>query len=397
MVTITFESIKFIDNNDYVRANFLKIFYFEIPKKEIMRVGEFKIENGSIIFTDDNERRINRRFQRIIDRHIDLLRSTITKKPVTYIHKNSGIPLIGTNSFGIVDRSTNVIEIKPLNGCNIDCIYCSVDENKRTHDFVVEDEYLSEEFEKIVKYKNVDNIEAHIAGQCEPTLYAPLDHLIKRISSNPQVKTISIDTNGMPLTKKRVDELISAGLTRINLSVNSLDSKNAKKIANGHYDVEHIKELIPHIADRIDLIIAPVLLKGINESDIEEIIKFVKSLKTKKLIHIGIQNFLSYRFGKKPVKEMAYKNFFDILKAWEKKYDVNLTKLPIEFTKTKPLPKPFKKGQTIEANIRLNSRFHEEKIAIAEERLITIPNCKKSGKVRIKLTRDKDNIFFGQL
>ena len=38
-----------------------------------------------------------------------------------------------------------------------------------------------------------------------------------------------------------------------------------------------------------------------------------------------------------------------------------------------------------------------EKIAIAGERLISIPNCYKEGKIRIKITRTKHNIFFGEL
>ena len=62
-----------------------------------------------------------------------------------YIHQNSGIPLIGTNYFGLVDRDTNIIEFKPITSCNIDCIYCSVAQEKRVMDYVVEKDYLVQE------------------------------------------------------------------------------------------------------------------------------------------------------------------------------------------------------------------------------------------------------------
>jgi hypothetical protein len=398
MTKIEFETLRFTDKKDLIVAHFLKIFYFDIPQTELRRLGKYEVRHGKIIFESDDDRRVTRRFHRIIDRYFTKLKNKITNKPTTYIHQQSGIPLIGTNYFGLVDRGTNIIELKPMNGCNLDCIYCSVDEKQRKRDFVVEDEYLSNEFKKLVEFKlkkGCKDIEAHIAGQCEPTLYSPLKDLIKNVSRTKGVTTVSIDTNGMLLTEKKVVELINAGLTRINLSINSLDKAHAKEISGGHYDISKIKKLVQFIADRIDLIIAPVMMKGINDDDVQEIIRWVTSLKTKNKIQIGIQNFLYYKQGKKPSKERTFEDFFKILKEWEKKYSINLTKLPIVFQECSALQKPFKKGDVIDVSIRLEGRFHQEKIGIAKERCIVIPDCKKKGRIKVKLTRDKDNIFYG--
>ena len=41
-------------------------------------------------------------------------------------------------------------------------------------------------------------------------------------------------------------------------------------------------------------------------------------------------------------------------------------------------------------------RLKNEKIAVAKERTISIPNCyKDKGKTKLKITRSKHNIFIG--
>jgi hypothetical protein len=80
---------------------------------------------------------------------------------------------------------------------NLNCIYCSVDSglsSKNQVDFVVEREYLVEEFKKIADFKGYD-IEIHIGTQGEPLLYAELVELIRDFSSFEKVKTTGIEPN----------------------------------------------------------------------------------------------------------------------------------------------------------------------------------------------------------
>ncbi|HDD34251.1 MAG TPA: radical SAM protein, partial [Thermofilaceae archaeon] len=37
------------------------------------------------------------------------------------------IPLIGHLAFGIVDRGTNLLQIRPTSSCPLSCVFCSVD------------------------------------------------------------------------------------------------------------------------------------------------------------------------------------------------------------------------------------------------------------------------------
>ncbi len=394
MAKLEFEELSFEEKGEKVRVNFLRIFYFEINKEDLRNIDEFSVEKNKIIFKNISQEKAERKFYFILGEGFKGLKNSINDKKTVYIHRNSGIPLIGNVGFGLVDRDTNVIEVKPITGCNLKCIYCSVDEDKRIVDFVVEKDYLVEEFKKLVELKGVDNIEAHIASQGEPLFYAPLAELIKDLAKIKEVSMISIDTNGVLLTKNKVDELVEAGLKRFNFSINALDDKLAKKIAGSGYNVGKIKEICEYIAKKTNLIIAPVLIPTVNEEEMPKIIEFAKKIGA----DIGIQNFLSYKLGRNPVKQISFDKFYARLKEWGGKYKVKLIKSVEDFdiVKTKSLPKPFKKEEVIEAEIMLPGRFKNEMIAVAKGRSISVPNCfKEKGKVRLKITRTKHNIFVG--
>jgi len=397
MAKLAFKDLNFIEERDKIKVIFLSFFSFQIGKAELNKISDFTIGNNFINFKNINEKSARNKFNLLLESGFKGLKSRITGKKAIYVHKNSGIPLIGNSAFGIIDRDTNIIEVKPITGCNLNCIYCSVDQDKRCAEFVVEEEYLVEELRKVIEYKECGNIEVHIASQGEPFFYVYLNDLARDISNITSVKVISIDTNGTLLTKKKVDELVKSGLTRFNLSINSLDAKKSKYISGTGYNVKHIKEIAEYISNKCDLLIAPVLLPGINEEDIEEIIRFYKSLKGSKLI--GIQNFLEYRFGKNPVRQLSMDEFYDKLRKLEDKYKIKLivNKCDFNVIKTKPLPKPFKKKSIIKARIICDGRFRNEKIAAADNRAVSVPNCYSSGNVKLKITRDKHNIFFGKI
>lgn len=396
MAELAFQDLSFEEKGDKIKFSFLRIFYFYIPKDELYNIGDFIVGKNSITFKGIEQKKAERKFYTLLEKGFKELKNSLNNKPAIYIHKNSGIPLIGNVAFGLIDRGTNVIEVKPVTGCNLKCIYCSVDEDKRPVDFVIEKDYLVEEFRKLVEFKNADNIEAHIASQGEPLLYAPLADLIRDISKIKEVKTISIDTNGTLLTKSKVDELVESGLTRFNFSINSLDDKIANKIAGTAYNGKKIKDICKYIAKKASLIITPVLIPTINEEEMPKIIEFAKEIKA----DIGIQNFLNYKMGRNPAKQIEFGEFYKKLKEWQDKYKVKLIKSVEDFNiiKTKSLPKPFRKEEVIEAEIVCSGRIKNEKIAVAKQRTISIPNCyKDKGKVRLKITRTKHNIFIGNI
>lgn len=402
MAKLKFKDLSFKEEKSKIKVNFLKIFYFYLEKEELEKISKFNLDKNEINFKEVSEQKAQRKFNFLLEKGFKELRNQVTERPTFYIHKNSGIPLIGSIYFGIIDRGTNIIEIRPLTGCNINCIYCSVDEgmpSKRVVDYVLEKDYLVEELKKVIDFKKNDNIDIHINSQGEPLLYGDIVELVKEIKKIRAVKTISIDTNGSLLTKELIDKLVQAGLTRINLSLNSINPEIARKIANKPYNSKKVIEMAEYILQKIDLIIAPVWIPGYNDKEISKLIEFSKKIGAgKNCPPIGIQNFMDYKNGRNPVKPMKMDYFFKKMNELERKHDIDLTvKQGFEIIKTKELPKPFKRKQTIEAATILPGRLKKEKLAVAKERIISIPNCYNEGKVKARITRTKHNIFFAEL
>ena len=201
----------------------------------------------------------------------------------------------------------------------------------------------------------------------------------------------------MLLTEEYVDKLAEAGMTRINISLNSMDVALGKKIAgHGKYDIEHSKKICRHIAKKMQLIIAPTFIPGMNEDQMKALVLFGKEVGAK----MGIQNFIYYRFGRNPIKSMPWENFYELLRQLEAETGVKLimTKDDYKIVHTNKLPKPFMKGETIEAEIMLPGRLPGEAIAVAQGRCILVREAgDKTGKVKIRLDRSKHNIFVGHL
>ena len=110
---------------------------------------------------------------------------------------------------------------------------------------------------------------------------------------------------------------------------------------------------------------------------------------------------LNYRFGRNPVKSADMEEFYKKMRELEQKHNVKLVfdKSAFEVEDLPELPKPFRKGQVVKAEIVLPGRIGNEKLAVADNRLISVPDCYKEegSKVKIRIKRTKHNIFLGEL
>lgn len=401
MTTLTFEDLSFQEENNKIKVNFLNLFYFYLEKSLLNEIGNFNVTKNSISFVSKNGKSSSK-FYLLLEHGFNNLTNRLNNKKTIYIHKNSQIPLIGTNYFGLIDRGTNLIEIKPITSCNLRCNYCSVDEgpnSRRKIDFVVEKDYIIQEFKKIVEFKKINNIDAHINSQGEPLLYADIISLVKDISKINQVKVISIDTNGTLLTFDLIDKLADAGLTRINLSLNSLNQQIANQMAGTYYNLKKVLQIAEYIPKKMDLLIAPVWLPGYNDNELVNLAKFAEEIGAgKNCPPIGIQNFLPYKHGRNPVKPVSLDFFYETLTELEKQHNVKLiyNKHDFNITPAGTLPKPFNKGEIIKAEIKFPGRLKNEMLAVSKDRMISVYDCfKDSGFVKIKILRTKHNIFSG--
>jgi len=390
---LEYETLKFEDNKENIKVVLLRYFYFEFPKLELD--FDVKIKDG-ILYSEASQSRLDNKFSKILTNGLNNLKSSLTGKSVVYIHRNSGIPLIGHNAFGIIDRNTSLIEIKPITGCNLNCVFCSVDEGKdsrKVADYVIEKDYLVEELKKLIQFKDSDDIEINIGTNGEPLLYADTIPLISDLKEIKQIKRISINTNGTLLTEKTIDELKHAGLTQINLSLNALDKDLASKLCGAAYNLDHITKVAKYAAKTMDIIIAPVWVPGLNDKEMPKLIEFGKKIGAK---YVAIQNFLSYKLGRNPAKQKSWDTFYEELKQFEKEYDMKLIFNAADFQikKTKSLPNPFKKGEKIKLKLITLGRQKNEKLATAKGRVISIITNSSIGKdIKAEIVRTKHNII----
>lgn len=402
MAELQFDDFTFTEDpadNSRLRVSFLNIFYFPLLKKDLVKIGDFSLDKKDthkIIFPNESPLRAERKFNRLLPNGFAQLRSGLNNNPVLYIHRNSGIPLIGNLAFGIVDRGTNMVEVKPVTGCNLNCTFCSVDEGistRKRRDIVIEKDYLVDALRELLDYKGDVKIDVYINTHGEPALYADLEGLIKGIRQLPQVAKIALITNGTMLNERHIDAFIAAGLTQLDLSINALSHEKAKELAGTNaYNIEHIKRIARYAAPKLHLVLAPVWLQGINDEEIERIINFAKEIGAA----IGIQNFLQYAFGRNPTKELPMKDFFKKLQELGKKYAVELVRRDHTVFSTREYPKPFKRGDIVSATIVAKGRIGQERLAVSHGRAIAVNGTSKdSGIVRVKIVRDKNNIFVG--
>ncbi|GAG70377.1 unnamed protein product [marine sediment metagenome] len=223
---------------------------------------------------------------------------------IIYVNKKSGIPLYGIDYIGIIDRGTNVIELKLLTLCNLKCKYCFVSAGAYNNNFIVDPSYLIEKLDPIIENKGRNNIEIHLAPYGEVLLYPKLIELIKYLWKIDGIETISMQSNGMLLNRDIIKKLEEVGLTRINISLNSLNEEKASYLCDSNFNMNALlKNINLLLNSKINVLIAPVWFPGENDDDIEDIIKFIIRLRdqgySEKKIQIGIQKYLIYKTGRK--------------------------------------------------------------------------------------------------
>jgi uncharacterized Fe-S cluster-containing radical SAM superfamily enzyme len=320
------------------------------------------------------------------------------------ITRESGIPLIGAIPFGIIDRGTSLLQIRPTSICNLNCPFCSVDSGiyskRHQADYEVEVDYLVDWTKEIVEFK-IDNgcekVELNLDSVGEIASYQKLSELVSKLKAIKGVYFVSMQTNGCLLTEKRIDELEKAGLGRLNLSIHTLDKERAKYLAGvPNYSIEHIINLARHIAkSKIELMITPVWIPKINDEDIVEIIKFAKEINAR----LGIQKYETYRYSRKikEGKEMNYWKFYNQLSLWEKEFNIKLklTAKDMSIVKCKRIPEDFKVGDKFQAKIVCPGWIEGQMIASAKNRCISVNNCniKVGNLVRLKIVETKNSIY----
>ena len=334
-------------------------------------------------------------------------------RPVYYINKP--IPLMGHIAFGLIDRGTNIIQVRPITTCFHNCIFCSVDSGPnskfRISEYIVNEEWLSEWIKNIASIKNND-IEVLIDGVGEPIMHPKIIKLISLIKKIPNVYSIAIETHGGSLSLPLAKKLNQAGLNRINLSIDSYNQEKARFLTGVEwYNSTKILKVAAEILKEtnIDVILTPVVIPEENEEEIKYLIEWAKENKAGSKINyptgVLIQKFEIHHFGRKPkkIKVWSWQRFYSWLKYLEKEYDYKLIVKPedLGFKKSIKIEEPFHVNDKIKIKIIGIGWLKNEYLGVDENcmRVISvISNEKINGlNIKAKIIRDKDNIFVAKI
>ncbi|MCS7130945.1 MAG: radical SAM protein [Archaeoglobaceae archaeon] len=362
-----------------------KLIEIRIPKKDYEKLSS-KFSKEYIISTYENKRVLNR----------------ITGRDLVFVTRESGIPLFGHSAFGIIDRGTNLLQVRCISGCNLNCIFCSVDEGRKSKtrktDFIVDPDYMLEVLRRVIEFKG-NGIELHLDAQGEPALYPYLEIFVEEASKIKGVEVISMQTNGIPLNEDRISAL-EGKMSRINLSISALSEEVSKKIHPG-YPLKKVIEIAEMIANsKIDLLIAPVWVPGYNDKEIPKLIEFALKIGAgKRYPPLGIQKYIPYRFGRKVGNSMTFKEFYERLREYEREYGVKLILKPEDFgiEKRPSIKPPFKKGEIHSGKIVAEGRMHREKLCISKSWSVAVISEKKVGDfIKFEILRTKDGVIVGK-
>jgi cyclic pyranopterin phosphate synthase len=128
------------------------------------------------------------------------------------------------DAFGRVHRS---LRISVTDRCNLRCRYCMPAEGMR---------WLPRE--DLLTYEELARVAAILAGMGvsdvrltggEPLVRADLHVLVRRLRETPGIREIALTSNGV-LLAERIDDLVAAGLDRVNVSVDSLDPDRFERL-----------------------------------------------------------------------------------------------------------------------------------------------------------------------
>ncbi|EAL4330036.1 GTP 3',8-cyclase MoaA [Campylobacter jejuni] len=173
-------------------------------------------------------------------------------------------------------RKINYLRISVTQRCNFRCLYCMP---KIPFDYQPKENLLSfEELFLFVKAAIDEGIEKIRITGGEPLLRKDLSIFIKMISDYKSDIDLAITTNGF-LLKDFAKDLKNAGLKRLNISLDTLDHKKAKTLAQ--------KDVLDSVLSGIDealnldlkVKLNTVALKNLNDDELISLLEFAKSKK----------------------------------------------------------------------------------------------------------------------
>jgi cyclic pyranopterin phosphate synthase len=178
-------------------------------------------------------------------------------------------------SLDSLGRPLRDLRISVTDRCNFRCTYCMPREiYGRDFEFLRRDELMS--FEEITRlaqhFAQLGTEKIRLTGG-EPLLRRDIESLVEMLAHVKGIRDLTMTTNGSLLTREKARALKDAGLSRISISLDSLDDAVFRAMNDANFPVGKVLEAID-AADEAGLWpikIDMVVKRGVNEQSIVDI------------------------------------------------------------------------------------------------------------------------------
>ncbi|GAA7961089.1 GTP 3',8-cyclase MoaA [Helicobacter pylori] len=216
------------------------------------------------------------------------------------------------------NRVIDYIRVSVTKQCNFRCQYCMP---TTPLDFFDDEELLPLdnvlEFLKIAIDEGVKKI--RITGG-EPLLRKGLDEFIAKLHTYNKEVALVLSTNGF-LLKKMAKGLKDAGLSRVNVSLDSLKSDRVLKISQKDALKNALEGIEESLKVGLKLKLNMVVMKGVNDDEILELLEYAKN----RHIQIRYIEFMENTHAKSLVKGLKEEEILDLI---AQKYKIMETEKP---------------------------------------------------------------------
>jgi len=170
------------------------------------------------------------------------------------------------------NRKIEYVRLSVTDRCDLRCFYCLP---KGFQDFEEPNEWLTfDEIERVIRvFGNLGVSRIRLTGG-EPLIRKDLPLLAKKLSAIPGINDLSLSTNAVQL-KRFAADLKHANVSRLNVSLDSLDARTFKQITNGG----KLQKVLDGLMAAKDAGFSPikintVLMKGINDHEAQNLVEF---------------------------------------------------------------------------------------------------------------------------
>lgn len=168
-------------------------------------------------------------------------------------------------------RRIKYLRFSVTDRCDLRCFYCLP---KGFNDFEEPEEWLTvDEIERIIRLFSELGVHRIRLTGGEPLTRKGIDDIITKIAALPKVTDLSLSTNATQLSS-HADAIKSAGVTRINVSLDSLNPETFKDITGGKLEKALSGIMAAKEAGLSPIKINMVIMNGINDHEIIDMVEF---------------------------------------------------------------------------------------------------------------------------